>query len=202
MSGLVENLLNVSPIWVYLVVGLLVFAEDAIFVGFVIPGETAAVVGGVAASLGHANVVVICLVVVLAAIVGDSVGYEIGKHYGNRLVQHRFLDSRRHQLDRARSFLAHKGGSAVFLGRFIAFFRAVMPALAGTSRMPYRRFIVWNAVGGVVWGIGFVLLGFLAGTSYRTVAEKAGYGAAIAVVVIVLLALLVWQVRKRRSEVS
>ena len=199
MSSLVDHLLNVAPIWVYLVVGLLVFAEDALFVGFVIPGETAAVIGGVAASQGHTNVVAMCIIVVAAAIVGDSVGYEIGKHYGTRLLAHRFLDKRRGQLDKARDFLARKGGSAVFLGRFVAFFRAIMPALAGTSKMPYRRFIVWNAIGGFTWGIGFVLVGFLAGNSYQTVATRAGRGTAIIVAVIAVLAFAVWRIRKHRN---
>ncbi len=202
MSGLVERLLSVSPLWIYLVVGLLVFAEDAIFIGFVIPGETAAVIGGVAASQGHTNVVVMCVIVVAAAIVGDSVGYEIGRHYGTRLLEHRFLDKRRHQLDKARKFLAHKGGSAVFLGRFVAFFRAVMPALAGTAKMPYRRFLPWNAFGGLVWGIGFVVLGFVAGNSYQVVAAQVGRGSAIAVAVVVVLALVIWRVRKHREEAS
>ncbi len=200
MSGLVEHLLTVAPIWVYLVVGLLVFAEDALFVGFVIPGETAAVVGGVAATLGHTNIVVMCAVVVLAAILGDSVGYEVGKHYGARLLRHRFLDKRRDQLDKAQAFLARKGGSAVFLGRFVAFFRAVMPALAGTAKMPYGRFLPWNALGGLVWGIGFVVLGFLAGNSYQRVAAEVGRGSAIAVAVVVVIALVVWRVRRHRAE--
>ncbi len=200
MSSLVDHLLNVAPIWVYLVVGLLVFAEDALFVGFVIPGETAAVIGGVAASQGHTNVVAMCIIVVAAAIVGDSVGYEIGKHYGTRLLRHRFLDKRRHQLDKAQDFLARKGGSAVFLGRFVAFFRAVMPALAGTAQMPYRRFLPWNALGGITWGIGFVVLGFLAGNSYQAVAAQVGRGSAIAVAAIVVIAVVVWRVRKHRAE--
>ncbi|MGZ4524213.1 MAG: DedA family protein [Mycobacteriaceae bacterium] len=200
MSSLVERLLHVSPLWVYLVVGSLVFAEDALFIGFVIPGETAAVIGGVAAGLSHVNVVAVVAVVVVAAILGDSVGYEVGKHYGARLLNHRLLDNRRHQLDKAQAFLARKGGSAVFLGRFFAFFRAVMPALAGASQMPYRRFITWNALGGIVWGVGFVLLGFLAGNSYQKVAAEVGRGSAIVVTVIVLAALVTWRIRKHRHE--
>lgn len=202
MNSLVDHLLNVDPLWVYLVVALLVFAEDAVFVGFVIPGETAAVIGGVAASLGHVNVVAMAGLVVLAAVVGDSVGYEVGKHYGPKLLRHRWLDKRREQLTSAQDFLARKGGSAVFLGRFIAFFRAVMPALAGTARMPYRRFLVWNALGGIVWGVSFVLLGFLAGNSYQTVAAQVGRGSAIAVAVVVVIALVVWRLRKHRQQVS
>lgn len=136
MSAYVDRLLGVAAIWVFIVVAVLVFAEDALFVGFVIPGETAAVIGGVYASRGSINVVVMCAVVVAAAIVGDSVGYEVGKHFGPRLWDSKLLDNRRERLDSAREFLARRGGSAVFLGRFVAFFRAVMPALAGISHMP------------------------------------------------------------------
>ena len=128
MSGLVEHLLNVAPLYVFLTVSLLVFVEDALFVGFVVPGETAAVVGGVYASRGEASVVWMCVAVVLAAIVGDSVGYEVGKTFGPRLLAMKVLDKRRDKLTGAQDFLARRGGSAVFLGRFVAFFRAVMPA--------------------------------------------------------------------------
>jgi membrane protein DedA with SNARE-associated domain len=136
-----------------------VFVEDALFVGFVVPGETAAVLGGVAASLGHASLAVMMVSVVAAAIVGDSVGYEVGRHFGPRLVASRMLRSRRERLDRARQFLARRGGAAVFLRRFVAFFRAVMLALAGTAEMRYPRFLVYNAAGGIVWGGGVVSAG-------------------------------------------
>ena len=88
----------------------------------------------------------------------------------------------------------------MFLGRFVAFFRAVMPALAGTSRMPYLRFLSWNAVGGLVWGVGFVLLGYLAGGSYAVVERTVGRGAAVAVVAVVVVALVVHRVRSQRAE--
>lgn len=199
MSGLVEHLLNVAPLYVFLTVSLLVFVEDALFVGFVVPGETAAVVGGVYASRGEASVVWMCVAVVLAAIVGDSVGYEVGKTFGPRLLAMKVLDKRRDKLTGAQDFLARRGGSAVFLGRFVAFFRAVMPALAGMSKMPYRRFLPWNAAGGLVWGTAFVLLGFFAGNSYQAVASKVGTGLAVAVAVVVVLAVVVWRVRRERA---
>src|SRR5690349_17762239 len=116
MSGLLDRLLAIQGPLLYLLVGLTVFVEDALFVGFVVPGETAAVLGGVAAGLGHASLTVMMMIVVAAAIVGDSVGYEIGRQLGPRLVEGRLLRSRREQLDRARGFLARRGGSAVFLG--------------------------------------------------------------------------------------
>lgn len=200
MSGVLSHLLNLSPVLVVLVVALLVFAEDALFVGFVIPGETAAVLGGVYASRGGVPVEVVVAVVVVAAIVGDSVGYEVGKFVGPRLLSLRILDKRRAKLDKAQRFLARRGGSAVFLGRFVAFFRAVMPALAGISQMPYRRFLPWNAAGGLVWGTTFVVLGYLAGNSYEAVASAVGRDAALAVAAVVVIALIVWRVREHRAS--
>src|SRR3954467_13211730 len=127
MSALVGRILGLSGTVVYLVVSVLVFAEDALFVGFVIPGETAAVLGGVTASLGHTSVAVMAVAVVVAAILGDSAGYVVGERYGTRLLDLRPLVRRRARIDSARALLARRGGPAVFLGRFVAFLRAVMP---------------------------------------------------------------------------
>jgi membrane-associated protein len=200
MSSLIDHILGVPGALVYVLVGLLVFAEDALFVGFVIPGETAAVLGGVAASRGHVTLPLMILIVVVTAIVGDTVGYEIGRQVGPRILRVRILDRHRRRLDDAQDFLARRGGSAVFFGRFVAFFRAVMPALAGTARMRYRTFLAYNAAGGMIWGIGFVLLGFLAGNSYAKVEKTVGRGAALAVLALVLVALLIWRIRKHQAE--
>ncbi|MHB1235660.1 MAG: DedA family protein, partial [Microbacteriaceae bacterium] len=200
MSNLIDSILNVNAFLAFALVGLLVFAEDAIFVGFVLPGETAAVLGGVVASRGHVQLWLMIVIVILAAIIGDTVGYEVGKHFGTRLLATRVLQKRRAKLDQAQDFLRRKGGSAVFLGRFVAFFRAVMPALAGTSRMPYPRFLAFNAVGGIVWGTGFVLLGYLAGNSYAVVANTVGRDAAAIVIGILIVAIIVWRVREHLKD--
>ncbi|MGN6688825.1 MAG: DedA family protein, partial [Actinomycetales bacterium] len=124
--------------------------------------------------------------------------YEIGRHFGPRILRIRVLDKRREKLDKAQDFLRRRGGSAVFLGRFVAFFRAVMPALAGISRMPYRRFLAFNALGGLLWGVGFVLVGYLAGASYQVVERDLGAGAAVVVAVVVVAAVVVHRVREAR----
>jgi membrane-associated protein len=196
MSAVLDRLLGLHGAVVYALVAATVFAEDAVFVGFVVPGETAAVIGGVAASLGHVSLPVILTVVVVAAIVGDSVGYEIGRRFGPRLLATRLLRGRAKRLDEAREFLARRGGAAVFLGRFVAFLRAVMPALSGVARMPYPRFLAYNAAGGIVWGTGTVLLGFLAGHSYAAVERTVGRVGAIAAALIVVALIVVW--RRRR----
>lgn len=199
MQSLFDGLLHASPLVVICIVVALVFAEDALFIGFVIPGETAAVVGGVFASRGDLPLWGMILVVISAAILGDTVGYEIGKHLGPRIMALKLLDKRRAQLQKAEGFLARRGGLAVFLGRFTAFFRAVMPALAGLSRMPYRRFAIWNFTGGIIWGGLFVTLGFVAGNSYEELAHAVGRGAAVVVGVVVVVILGVWQFRKHRA---
>ncbi len=200
MSGVLDQLLGVPAALAYTLVTALVFVEDALFVGFVFPGETAAVLGGVMASRGDASLPLMMVLVIAAAIVGDSVGYEVGRFFGPRVLNHDLLESRRPQLERARAFLSRRGGGAVFLGRFVAFFRAVMPLLAGVSRMRYPKFLAYNTIGGAVWGASAVLIGYLAGNSYHEVEQLAGRGAAIGAAAVVLIAVVVWQVRRYRHE--
>jgi len=200
VSGILDQILG-APAWLVLgVVGLIVFAEDALFLGFVIPGETAAILGGVAASRGHVPLATVIAIVIVAAVAGDSVGYEVGKHVGPRILTWHILDRHRPRLQDAQDFLARRGGTAVLLGRWVAFFRAVMPALAGTARMPYLKFLAFNATGGILWGGAVVVAGYLAGASYAQVEETIGRDGALVVLAIALLALLIWRIRKHRSD--
>jgi membrane protein DedA with SNARE-associated domain len=202
MSNLLDKLTSLPAGLVYLLVGLLVFAEDALFIGFLLPGETAAILGGVAASLAHASLTAILAIVVIAAILGDTIGYQIGKHYGTRLLKARPLARRRRRVDQARTFLARRGGPAVFLGRFVAFLRATMPFLAGTAHMRYRTFLTYNAAGGIVWGVAVVLLGYFAGSSYKRIEHIFGQAAAITVAVAAIISLIIWQIRRHRRDLS
>ena len=200
LTDLLERLLSVPAPVVLAVVGTLVFIEDALFVGFVVPGETVAILGGVAASLGHVPLWAVLTVVVVAAIVGDSVGFEVGRRLGPWLMATKPLVRHADRLDDARALLARRGGWAVVLGRWVAFFRAVMPALAGSTDMRYRTFLVFNALGGVLWGTAVVVGGYLAGTSYQAVADALGTGGAVLVGLTVVAGLVVWQVRRRRAK--
>ena len=190
-------LAHLPPALVYVVVGLLVFTEDALFVGFVVPGETAAVIGGVLAHRGTVSIWGLAAVVVLAAIVGDSVGFEVGRHFGDRLLNVGPLRRHRARLDDARALIRRRGAEAVFLGRFVSFFRALMPPLAAISKIPYRRFLTFNALGGLVWGVGFTLLGYFAGAAYQRVEHTVGKVLAGVVALIVITGLIVWKVRRK-----
>ena len=127
MTGILDQVLGLQGPVVYLIVGLLVFAEDAVFVGFVLPSETAAVLGGIAASRSHVSLTLMCILVVVAAIAGDSVGYGIGVRSGTRLLADKAWRRRAKRIDAARATLARRGGPAVFGSRFVAFLRAAMP---------------------------------------------------------------------------
>jgi membrane-associated protein len=174
IAHLLDPLLNLHGWEAYTLVGALVFAEASILIGFVFPGETAVILGGVTASRGHTNIVILIIVVVLCAISGDSVGYLVGDKWGRRLLQTRLLRKRERLIDAVFKQLNRRGAVAVFLARFTAFLRAAVPGLAGISRMPYHIFLPANAAGGLLWGTGFCLLGYALGNAYTKVENASG----------------------------
>ena len=196
--GLLDAIRSVPPGLAYALIALLTFGEAAILIGFVLPGETAVLLGGFLADQGQLDIMTLILIVVMSAIVGDTVGYEVGKHLGPRVLQFGIFRKHQDKLDNARETLRRRGGPAVFLGRWTAFFRAVMPGIAGLSRMRYPVFLIWNAIGGISWGVTFSLVGYFAGASYERVASTIGEGAAVVVAIVVLAALVVWRVRRHR----
>jgi membrane-associated protein len=189
--------------WGYVVVFLGAAAESAAFAGLVIPGETLMLLAGFLCWRGDLDLGVTMACAITGAIIGDSIGYEIGRHLGRRVY-----DSRighwvgRERWTRARDYLRTRGGRAVFFGRFISVLRALVPAVAGDARLPYRTFLKWNAAGAVIWGIVHVGIGYLAGNSYQAVEHvlgRASWGllGVIAVVVVLLVVR-----RKRRAPIE
>ncbi|MCW2913460.1 MAG: associated protein [Actinomycetia bacterium] len=187
---------------IYAVVAALVFGEAALFFGFVLPGETAIVVGGVLASQGRVSLPLLLLIVVVAAVVGDSVGYEIGRRYGSRLLETRAMRKYQGKVGKAQDLIRRRGPLAVFIGRFTALLRALMPALVGSSKMPYHRFLIFNMIGGIIWGTVFTLGGYYTGQAFEHTAKLVGRWAAVAVAIIAVVALAVWGIRKHRREAS
>lgn len=199
MSGVIAHLLSLPAPWAYATIAALVFAEAALFVGFVLPGETAVLIGGLLAATGHLSLPTLLLLVVLAGVVGDSVGFEVGRWLGPRILDLRVLRRHRSRLEGARTYLRQRGGRAVVLGRWTALLRAMTPALAGASSMSYRRFLAFNVIGGLVWGTGVTLLGYLAGDSYDLVAKTLGRTSAVVVALLLVVGLVMWHRRRRRN---
>jgi membrane-associated protein len=200
LSSLASGIAHLSGWLAYGVVAALVFGETAVFLGFVVPGETAVVLGGVLASRGHVSLWLLIVSVVVAAVAGPLVGYEIGRRMGDRLFSARILSRIPGGVDRARSVLRERGGMGVLIGRFVAILRALVPAAAGAAEVRYRTFFIYNLVGGVIWGVGYSLLGYLAGSAYTVIERRVGTGLAIVVAVGVFAALAGWAVRRHRSR--
>lgn len=201
MSTVVSTVLSLSGWPAYAVIGLLAFAEAAAFVGLVLPGETALLLGGVLAATGRVSLPVLLLVAVGAAVSGDSVGYEVGRRGGSAVRRSRL--GRRigeERWTRAEQFVLRRGGPAVFLGRWVGVLRALVPALAGMTGMPYRRFLAWNLAGGVTWATTVVLTGYAAGAAWRTAAHYLSRAGLILAAVAVLAALGWWLVRHRKRS--
>jgi membrane protein DedA with SNARE-associated domain len=185
---------------VYLVVAFLVFFEVAIVVGFFVPGEIATILGGVIASQHHANVILMIMVVVAAATVGNVVGYEVGRLLGPWLFSRRPLVGHA-GVERAQKLVARRGAPAVVAGRFVVVVRAVLPGLVGMSGMTRRYFTVLSAAGAVVWGTLWVLVGFALGLSYTKVTNTFG-GVSIVVVVVLVAVWVAVEARRRHRRRS
>jgi membrane-associated protein len=201
ISRLLQPLLSLHGWQAYALVGLLVFAEDAVMLGFVFPGETAAILGGVLASRGGVNLPGIVITVVLCAIVGDSVGYEIGARWGDKILALGPLRKRQKGIQAALVQLSRRGPIAVFVARFSAFLRAVVPGLAGISDMHYPTFLAANALGGICWGILYVLLGYFVGQKVEQASGIASY-VLLGVIAVVIVVLYVRRRRKSKEEIE
>jgi membrane-associated protein len=190
ITWIVNELLKLNA-WVALaLVFLLPALEASIFLGFILPGETAVVVGGFLAFEGRLPLALVLVVASAGAIIGDSAGYEVGHRWGDALLTKapkRFVKPA--HVEQGKQLINRLGGRAVFTGRWTAVLRALVPSLCGTSRMHYRSFLLWNALGGVTWATAFTLIGYLAGTAWKTVehytnvASYALFGAAVVLVI-------------------
>jgi len=141
-------------------VAAVVFAETGLLVGFFLPGDSLLFTAGVLARALKLPLVLLCVVAFVAAVAGDSVGYTIGHRAGAGL--YRRPDGRlvtRARLEKAREFYERRGSSTIVLARFIPVIRTFAPVVAGAARMPYRRFLTYNLLGGLLWGVGVTMAG-------------------------------------------
>ena len=148
----------------YLGLFAVLFAETGLFVGFFLPGDSLLFAAGVVAAAGGLDLVLVCLVCTAAAIIGNLVGFAFGRRVGRPLFERpdsRFF-KRRHLLA-AEAFYAKHGGKTIVLARFLPFVRTFAPIVAGASRMESGRFVLYTILGGVLWGTGLPLAGYLVG---------------------------------------
>ncbi|MDD5723581.1 MAG: bifunctional DedA family/phosphatase PAP2 family protein [Syntrophales bacterium] len=152
----------------YYALFIMTFLETSALVGLLVPGESIVVIAGLLAARGNLDLTAVIGIAIMGAVLGDTVGYFIGSRFGEPFFLrwgHLFFFKREY-LDQAKEAFLRYGGKIVFLGRFMAWLRAFAPVVAGISRMPYRRFLFFNAAGGIAWAVAFSLIGFFLGKSW------------------------------------
>ncbi len=150
----------------------IVFAESGLFFGFFLPGDSLLFTAGLFASQGLLPIVPLVIGCVIAAIAGDSVGYAFGRRVGPAIFSREdsFFFHKKH-ITKAENFYKKYGTKTILLARFVPIVRTFAPILAGVGSMPYKTFLAWNIIGGILWGGGVTLLGYFLGTAFPQISD-------------------------------
>jgi undecaprenyl-diphosphatase len=187
--------------WTYLLVGALAYLETGAFVGFIAPGETAVIVGGLVAGQGQISLFVLIAIVWACAVAGDLTSFMLGRRLGRAwLLRHgERLKITEERLQTVEGFFERRGGTTILVGRFIGFVRPLAPFLAGAARMPLRRFLPYDVLGAGAWTATFATLGYVFWHSFDQLTTYVSRGLFAFGTVVVVVAALVWLVRLRRD---
>ena len=188
--------------WSYLIIFAAAALECAAFAGLLVPGESLVLASGFFAHEGILKLAPVMVSAGLGAITGDNIGYLLGSRLGREWLLRRgsHFGIRKRGLAKVDRFFQRQGPRAVFFGRFVGFARALVPFVAGASDMPWRKFAVYDALGAVLWTIGFVSLGYVLGASWRVAEQWISRSGLILGAVVALAVLGVWIYRRRRSK--
>jgi len=152
-------------IWTYLILFLIIFFETGFVIMPFLPGDSLLFVGGAAAASGILDLHLLIIVIILGAVIGDTVNYWIGNYLGVHVFLERFPTLvKKEYIDRTYEFYEKYGGATIFVARFVPLVRTFAPFLAGVGTMHYRRFLFYNVLGAACWTIGIVLAGYFFGT--------------------------------------
>jgi membrane-associated protein len=147
----------------YLILFLVIFAETGLVFTPFLPGDSLLFAAGAFSAIGSFNIVILLIVLWVAAFLGDTANYWIGHFFGQKLVDHPKIPINQEHIDKTKKFYEKYGGKAIFLARFIPVIRTMAPFVAGIGKMDYKRFIFYNATGGLTWVFGFTLVGHFFG---------------------------------------
>jgi membrane-associated protein len=153
-----------------LLIAAIIFAESGMFVGFFFPGDTLLLTAGIFAAQGHLPIVLTILVIALAAIAGDNVGYHIGKRYGRKLFSKPDgIVFRQAYVERAEKFYERWGSRTMLIAHFVPVVRTFAPPVAGVAKMNYKQFFFFDAIGIIAWSISVTMIGYWFGTKIPNV---------------------------------
>ena len=186
--------------WSYLIIFGAAMLECAAFAGLLVPGESLVLASGFFAHQGILELDAVIAAVALGAVAGDNIGYLLGARLGREwlLKKGSRFGLRKKRLAQVDAFFRRQGPRAVFIGRFIGFARALVPFVAGASRMSYRRFVVADALGAGLWTVAFVALGYVLGASWQMAEKWISRSGLVLGAVLLLGAVWLWLRRRRR----
>jgi membrane-associated protein len=185
----------------YVVLVAIVFTETGLLIGFFLPGDSLLITAGLVAATGALDIWWLNGLLIVAAIVGDSVGYAIGFRAGPRLfTREKSLLFRPSHVERTRQFYERHGVKTIVIARFVPIVRTFAPVVAGVGQMEYRRFLIYNVVGGVGWVMSMTWAGYLLGQTIPNIGDHIH----VVVVIVIVLSLIpiaveLYKERRRRS---
>ncbi len=196
---IIETLLAKGGLFFYAVLVFIVFAETGLAAGFFLPGDSLLVVAGLFAATGKLNLFLLLVLLFFAAVIGDAVGYYSGAKLGPKLFtrQKSWLFRPSH-LQKAHEFYEKYGGKTIIIARFVPIVRTFATVMAGASRMNYRVYVIYTVIGGLLWGVGVILLGYWLG-QINFVRDNVEY-IIIGIIALSLLPVVFEVVRSRRTK--
>lgn len=199
LGDALANLSDALGAWTYLVIPLLAFTETAAFLGLVIPGETAVLLGGVIGERGEVSVPVLIVLVWIAAVAGDVVSLLLGRRLGRPFLERHGprLGVKAEHIERVERLFEQHSGKTIVVGRFVGVLRPLVPFMAGTSGLSLRRFLPYSAAAGLVWATTFTLVGYVFSDSFAAAGDWLTRGT-LAVAIVVVLA--IWAKRSLRPS--
>ena len=191
------NIISQYGAWTYAILFAVIFMETGFVITPFLPGDSLLFAAGTFAALGSMNVWLLVLLLIIAAIAGDTVNYWIGHYLGDRAYSIKWI--KKEYLDRTHAFFEKHGGKTIFLARFVPIVRTFAPFVAGMGRMSYGYFFSYNVFGGIVWVLLFTFLGYFFGNIPFV---KKNFELVILAILVISVAPVVWEALKARREIN
>ena len=184
--------------WTYAILFAIVFCETGLVVTPFLPGDSLLFAAGAIASLGTLDIGLLLVLLTVAAVLGDTVNYHLGKYLGPKVLrgEKSWLFNRKH-LDRTHEFFERYGGKTIIIARFVPIVRTFAPFVAGVGSMSYRRFLAYNVIGGLIWVVGFTLAGYWFG---QWPAVKRNFGLVIIGIIVISVLPAVFEFFRAKAE--
>lgn len=196
LGVILDAVQDVDPVLRTAIAGVAILLETSILIGLIVPGDTIVIVAGTGVT-GVVEFIALYIVVVIGALGGESIGFALGKHFGEHIRRSR-IGQRigEHNWQRAEHYVDRRGGIAVFLSRFLPVLHSLVPVTVGMSSMTYRRFLAWTVPACLIWTGAYVSVGSAAAETYRELSEKLHFAGYIFVGIIGVFLLFAWLIKK------